>query len=1192
MHFAKLRLAGFKSFVEPTELVIEPGMTGVVGPNGCGKSNLVEALRWVMGENRVKQMRGGEMDDVIFAGTTSRPPRNLAEVALFVDNHDRKAPSAYNDQVEFEVVRRIERGQGSAYRIGGRDVRARDVQLLFADAASGAHSPALVSQGRIGAIISAKPTERRQLLEEAAGITGLHSRRHEAELKLKAAEANLARLDDVLKTLNDQLATLKKQARQAQRYRSMSDLIRKAEALSLHLAWNEATAQRDTAAERFAITEQTVAKIAAEAAHAATELANAQSTLPDLRKAEAEEAARLTRLGVAREQLDAEEQRVNVALSDISARLTQLAADMERERIQAADAEAAMARLAAERSEIEQTDIAAAEQAREVEAELNRVKADVEGLDAELARQTEAVAKAEAERAALAREIQELTERAQKTDARLGTTKAERERLEAAALEFDPQIKAAEAKVAEAEAALDTARAESEAAEMQLRAIQEEETGAREALRTAESELARIDAEATALAAVLKGASSSQDYTPVLDQITVRAGYEAALGAALGDDLAAALDTSAPMHWRLVDSGAPAPAALPPGIEPLAHYVTAPAALARRLSQIGVVETEAQAADVARFLAQGQRLVSKDGALWRWDGFTAHAGAPTASATRLAQRNRLDELTRSRGTFADVLEGAKNRFAAAQAVTRDAQTRDRDAREAAKKLYNELTQIREARATLARQAAAEAARVAGLAEQIERATQDLADHESRRDAAAQTLAALPDPATAREKLVQDRSELARRRTHLSELETTRDRLTREAEARSRRRTDIATESAAWAARLDAARRQLDLLAEREAQTTEEQARLQARPAEIATERAALFERLAQAEVDRKAAADRLAEAEAKVAEADKALKDIEAQHAVAREDRVRCEGALQQAEHDLSELAQRIRERVDCAPEETLAIAGHEAGDELPDKEQILGRLERLIRERDTMGPVNLRAEQEMEELEGQVTGMTAEKDDLVAAIARLRQGIASLNREGRERLLAAFDTVNKHFQELFVKLFGGGRAHLALAYPPPPGPLTHDPNATPEQIALAEAAHAEASRNYKEDPLEAGLEVFASPPGKKLQNLSLLSGGEQALTALSLLFSVFLTNPAPICVLDEVDAPLDDANVDRFCTLIEHIAGTTGTRFIVVTHHRLTMARMDRLFGVTMAERGVSQLVSVDLRQAERLRDAVPKTA
>jgi chromosome segregation protein len=1181
MHFAKLRLSGFKSFVEATELAIEPGLTGVVGPNGCGKSNLVEALRWVMGENRVKQMRGGEMDDVIFAGTTSRPARNLAEVALLVDNNSRKAPSAYNDQVEFEVVRRIERGQGSAYRVGGRDVRARDVQLLFADAASGSHSPALVSQGRIGAIIQAKPTDRRTLLEEAAGITGLHSRRHEAELKLKAAEVNLSRLDDVLRTLNDQLQALKKQARQAARYRSMSDLIRRAEATSFHLAWTDAVAACTTTAERFAATETAVAEIAGRAAHAATELANAQSALPDLRKAEAEAAARLTRLGLAREQLDAEEARVTAALAEIEARLRQLSADMERERAQAADAEAALARLAAERTDIEATDITAADTAREVDAELNTVRTDVETLDGDLARATEAVAKAEAERAALAREISELTERAARLEARLNETQAERARLDAAAIEFDPQLREADERVAEVEAALNAARGEADIAETQLRAAQEEETGAREALRTAEADLARIEAEATAIDAVLKSASSTHHHTPVLDQITVTPGYEAALGAALGEDLTAPLDADAPMHWRVIDRADSGPS-LPSGVESLARYVTAPAALARRLAQIGVVDTDAQGVDAAPQLAQGQRLVSREGGLWRWDGFIMRAGAPSASATRLAQRNRLEVLILARVAATASAEGSRTRFAAAQGAGRDALTHDRAARDAAQRFYTELSARREARATLARKAAAEAARIAGLAEQIERLAQDLADHDARRTTATQTLQGLLDPAEARAKLVQDRAELGRRRTHLAELESTRDRLTREAEARTHRRADIATESQAWAGRLDAARRQLDQLAEREVQATEEQTRLAARPAEIAQERGALIDRLRDAEAARQEEADKLAAAETAVAEADRQLKAVEAEHAAAREERVRCEGALQQAEHDREELTARIRERIDCAPEETLAIAGLEPGDELPAKEQIATRLERLVRERDTMGPVNLRAEQEMEEVEGQVNGLQTEKDDLVQAIARLRQGIASLNREGRERLMVAFETVNKHFQELFVKLFGGGRAYLSLVQPPPPPP----PPGTPEGAAAADgAAPAEVPAAHREDPLEAGLEVFASPPGKKLQNLSLLSGGEQALTALSLLFAVFLTNPAPICVLDEVDAPLDDANVDRFCALLDHISSTTGTRFIVVTHHRLTMARMDRLFGVTMAERGVSQLVSVDLRQAERMR-------
>ena len=1177
MYFTKLRLSGFKSFVEPTELSIEPGLTGIVGPNGCGKSNLVEALRWVMGENRVKQMRGGEMDDVIFAGTTARPPRNIAEVSLLVDNATRKAPAAYNEQVEFDIVRRIERGQGSAYRIAGRDVRARDVQLLFADAATGAHSPAMVSQGRISAMIQAKPTDRRVLLEEAAGITGLHSRRHEAELKLKAAEANLARLDDVLTTLDAQHQALKKQARQAARYRNMSDLIRRAEAISLHLAWNNATAQRDAALGRFTEAEAAVAEIAGRAAHAATELANAQSVLPDLRKAEAEAAARLARLGLAREQLDAEEARIQQQLAEIEARLVQIQADEVREQAQAVDAEAAMAKLAAERADLEVAEAGAADAAATLDRELNVARADVEALDAALAQATEVVAKTEAELASLNREIGELTGRTARLDARLSETRSERARIEAAATEFDPQLRTAEEKVAGSEAALSAARAEQESVEIQLRAVQEEENAAREVLRRAEADLARLDAEAAALTAVLKGAAA-HDRTPVLDQITVVPGYEAALGAALGEDLAAPLDDDAPVHWRIADSSATG-FELPAGAEPLARYVTVPAALARRLSQIGVVENEAQGSALARVLAQGQRLVSRDGALWRWDGFTMRAGAPSAAATRLAQRNRLDELGGIRTAATAVAEGARTRCAAAQDASKGAQAADRAARDAAQKLYTELASTREAKATLARQAAAEAARIAGLAEQIERLQADLSDHQARLSAASARLVEMPDPTEAREKLVQDRAELGRQRSHLIELESTQLRLTREADSRTRRIAAIAGESTAWAGRLDAARRQLESLLQRQAQTTEERDRHAARPAEIAEERAALLTRLQDAESARHADADRLATAETAVSEADRRLKSVEAEHGTAREERVRCEGAVQQAEHDLQELTGRIRERLDAAPEETLSIGGLEPGDELPSKEQIANRLERLIRERDTMGPVNLRAEQEAEELETQITGMQAEKDDLVQAIARLRQGISSLNREGRERLMTAFETVNKHFQELFVKLFGGGRAHLALAVPPPPPP----PPGTPE--GQAPAVPVEPAPAHRDDPLEAGLEVYASPPGKKLQNLSLLSGGEQALTALALLFAVFLTNPAPICVLDEVDAPLDDANVDRFCTLLDHISDTTGTRFIVVTHHRLTMARMDRLFGVTMAERGVSQLVSVDLRLAERIK-------
>jgi chromosome segregation protein len=1020
-----------------------------------------------------------------------------------------------------------------------------------------------VSQGRISAIIAAKPAERRALLEEAAGITGLHSRRHEAELKLKAAEANLARLDDVLTTLDTQFQGLKKQARQAARYRNMSDLIRRAEAVVLHLRWRAATAAREAAAQRLAEAERFVAEITGRAAHAATALADAQACLPDLRKTEAEAAARLARLGLAREQLEAEEARVNGALAEIAARLQQLAADQERERDHSADARTALARLAAEREGLAAVAAQATDEGYAVSQDLAACSAEVERLDGDVARLTAAVAAAEAERAALAREIADLAGRRDRLAARLADTVVEREKLEAAAANSGPQQAETQLRVIAAERSLVAARGGVDAAEAARRAAQEEEAGAREALRAAEADHARIEGEVAALTAVLAGGSAGE-FPPVIDQITVQPGYEAALGAALGDDLAAPTATEASAHWRVMDGAGTAPE-LPAGAEALAGFVGAPPALARRLTQIGVVADEAEGERLAPHLAQGQRLVTLGGALWRWDGFTVKAGAPIAAATRLAQRRRLEDLRGPRAVAAESCAGARARFAAAQETSRAVEAKDSVAREAERHALAALQAAREERETLARAVAADAARRSGLAEQAERLAADLAEYDARHDTAQARLEALPDPIMQREELAADRAALGLRRARLIELQSAHDRLERETAARARRLVDISAEETAWTARAEGAERQLAVLGQRVAQTTADHERLALRPPEIAAERSALLDRLTEAEAARRAAADRLAEAESAVAAAGRDLKAIEAELGAARETRVRLEAENEQGERASDELVAHIRERLDCAPEETLAAGGLDPDDELPQMAQIEARLERLIKERDTMGPVNLRAEQEAAEVEQQMATLTTEKDDLVRAIARLRQGISNLNREGRERLVAAFDKVNKHFQELFVQLFGGGRAHLTLAPVDPADPA----DGAPKEV----------------DPLEAGLEVMASPPGKKLQSLSLLSGGEQALTALALLFAVFLTNPAPVCVLDEVDAPLDDANVDRFCTLLDDIAASTGTRFVVVTHHRLTMARMDRLFGVTMSERGISQLVAVDLRSAERLR-------
>jgi chromosome segregation protein len=1148
VQFKKLRVSGFKSFVDATELWIEPGTTGIVGPNGCGKSNLVDALRWAMGETSARQMRGGEMDDVIFAGTATRPARNIAEVSLFLDNARRKAPAPFNEAEEIEVTRRIDRGSGSTYHVNGKEVRARDVHVLFADAATGARSTGLVSQGHISDIIKAKPADRRMILEEAAGITGLHSRRHEAELRLRAAETNLTRLDDVLVTLEAQLVGLKRQARQASRYRRIGDLIRRAEAALLHRRWQQATATIEAARARFAQIESEVAALTMRAAKSATAQADAASKLPDLRRAEAEAGSRLQRLVIEREGLEAEEARIEQARREIQSRIAESEGDTARENGRAADAETALARIGEEESAI------AAQQANEASAletavrELAEASREVSGLESDMAAATQRVAGEEARRDALA-------QRASECAARLARLKERAEVLarDTAALQSEAvpaaELAGAESALQAAKDALEASRSDLAAAESAVFEAQSAENTARDVMREAEAAHARLDAEGAALSRLL--GEGDENLPPVIDRVTVEPGFELALAAALGDDLGAPVHDSAPVRWE--ELGPMSGFELPHGAEPLSNFVTAPTALARRLAQIGVVETESQARMMRAQLKQGQRLVTREGALWRWDGFTAASGHGAGAAERLDQRNRLKHVMKMLPEVAEKLAELRARFEAAQSETQNASAALRTRQEAARAAESALESARVRHAELAQKQSAIESKLAALADAAARAESERGEAEAESAQVAAETQNLPDPAQGRAALAEVHRVLSEKRAALAQCQTRHDRLAHEAEARSLRLTALAAERASWQSRAEEAAKMLAALAERLAAARTESEQLAKRPAEIAAARNRLLDEIAAGEHARNEAAHALAAAEAAATEADKQLKEAEQALGQAREERVRAEALVEQAEQARNSVAERITERLGCEPHEALAAAGIAEDEELPELAVVEGKLERLTRERDNMGPVNLRAETESAEVETQIETMKTERADLVSAIARLRQGIASLNREGRERLLAAFAVVDKHFQELFVRLFGGGRAYMKLT--------------------------------EAEDPLEAGLEIFASPPGKRLQNLTLLSGGEQALTALALLFAVFLTNPAPICVLDEVDAPLDDANVDRFCTLIDDIARASETRFLVVTHHRITMSRVQRLFGVTMAERGISQLVSVDLGDAERLR-------
>ncbi len=1150
MKLTRLRLHGFKSFVEPTDFLIEPGLTGVVGPNGCGKSNLVEALRWAMGETSHKSLRAADMDAVIFAGSGNRPARNHAEVAMTIDNSDRSAPAAVNDQDTLEISRRIEREAGSVYRINGKDVRARDVQILFADAATGARSPALVHQGKIGEIIQARPDQRRRVLEDAAGVAGLHARRHEAELRLKAAETNLTRVEDVVGQLAGQIDGLKKQARQAIRYREVAAKVRKAEAMLFHLRWMQAHADVAEAGRTHDLNVREQAERTREQAEAARIQALRAAELPGLREAEAASAAGLQRLNNAREMLDREEARARERVTELDRRLTQFAADIAREQRQLSDADVALARLEAEDAVLKEEIKARVEKRSGADERVAEAEATLAAAERTFSELTTALADLTARRNQFEANVRSHRDRLARLDQDIANVEAEVGRLAAQTGGLgDLEALAAAVEAAQQSLAqLESAMQESEAAHVAARARLE---AARAPLAEADKRVQRLETEAKTISKIVNGETKNL-WPPIIDGVSVAKGYEKALGAALGDDLDAPVEPTAPMRWASLGVAADDPA-LPEGVEALAAHVNAPPELARRLAQIGVVSRE-RGAQLMPQLRTGQRLVSPEGDLWRWDGFVAAAHAPTGAARRLAERARLAdieaELEQARADAIakrQALETADSELKAAAAA-------ESGARDAARNAQRDANAARERHAATEREINRHAARRSALDEARARLAADRAEAHGAHESAVAAVAELPATAENEEKLAAVRADMEGHRRLAAQVRAEAQALAREAELADRRVQAILAESGEWQSRKENAAAQIATVETRIVEVRTERTELENAPAVFAEKRSALISEIEFAENDRRAAADALAAAETLMAETDRAARASLEALSAAREACARSEERMEGTRRRLGDIEHEIRDMLEVEPQGVAALAEIAPEAELPPVLEVEADLEKLRRDRDRLGAVNLRAEEELREVEAQHTTLTTERDDLVEAIKKLRTGIQSLNREARERLLTSFETVNGHFKRLFTELFGGGQAELHLI--------------------------------ESDDPLEAGLEIIAKPPGKKPQTLSLLSGGEQALTALALIFAVFLTNPSPICVLDEVDAPLDDHNVERFCNLLHEMTATTETRFIIITHNPITMARMNRLFGVTMAERGVSQLVSVDLDGAMKVLD------
>ncbi len=1154
IHFSKLRLYGFKSFVDKTDLEIGPGLNGIVGPNGCGKSNLVEALRWVMGEKSAKNMRGGGMEDVIFAGTAKRPARNMAEVVVVMDNRDGGAPAPFENATEIEINRRIEKDKGSQYRVNGKAVRARDVNLLFADTMTGAGSPSLVSQGRITEIITAKPSERRRILEESAGIGGLHTRRHEAELRLRAAEQNLNRLNDSLNELRTRLSSLKRQARQAERYKELNDAIRR---LDLAIHWSEWSAlHQKIRQDKVKFSEfndqvqealQTVNKLTKEAD-------TFDEDLSALRKKTMEAQAILQNFRLSLDRMEQDIKTRDKRLHDTVEAKAQLEKDRDFMTARQSDLLNLIDDASAERE-------TASKLIKDHENIIPNLEIKISELNAELHVLVEAQQSKQTE-IAVAHETRTNT---QKRLAEMVASLASKERLYK---DLESQIEHTQAQITQVEhekealpnfehlkTQLDELHIEKEKQANKIETLKENLYEQNEKHDALKSYLATIAAEIKALENALAGKQSSReiidDETALYKNLTIKAGYEKAVSSALGQWLMmASMNENGSVYWQ--DSNATIPA-LEKGVA-LINFVTAPETLNGFLRSAGYVETLPDNADIKC----GQMLVDKDGGFLRWDGLRVHSDAAQGidqSSFIFEQQNKLKELQQNYKTreasynaqkvVVDRLENdSKLLQDSYDDVIQKSQSLEKTYREtefSQTRINDRLNALNEKISdyqTRANEVITQRDRLSSDIETLKAEAEKLAEHSHQKtqvelDKLSQSISEL-------------RLDIQDKQTQLSQLISERDHAQLKAENLAKDIDRATKENEDLSKRLDEFEERFQRLDEKiavyQADSDGDEESL----------REDLLSKIAAQDAVLKDFQNSLEEREAAYKVTQNALRHAEAEAATAREKRAAAQAGIANAESELKRFEVRIFDTFELSPQALEEKVFTLFQDSLPPITTLQHQKDETTVQRQNMGPVNLRASVEMQENEIILGEMEKEYDDLIKAIEHLRGGIAKLNREAKDRLAIAFERVNHHFKTLFEKLFVGGQAYLEMI--------------------------------HSDDPLDSGLEIFAQPPGKSLQKLSLLSGGEQTLTSIALIFAMFLTNPSPICVLDEIDAPLDDANVDRVCTLMEDIAAQTKTRFIVITHHRMTMARMDRLYGVTMAERGVSQLVSVDMALQEEL--------
>ena len=1157
MKFTRLKITGFKSFVDTTVLDIKPGLTGLVGPNGCGKSNIVEAMKWNMGEAGPSRLRAGEMNDIIFAGTKGRPSRNSAEVTLTIENNNEELLQAYTDSSEIEVSRKIEKDDGSTYQINNKEVRQRDVQILYADIAIGSRSNAIVDQGQVGKIINSKPQERRQILEEAAGISGIHARKHETELKLKSTETNLDKLEEIITNDVSRLKELSRQSNQAKRYKTISENIRKLEATILYQRWNSNKEKIEINKKQLESCTENVNQITRKIASVSLQQQNIENDLPALREENQKYSNILNKLKVEYDILIKEEESISLEKAKQKDTIKNLIAEIfnEEKLFKELDIQYKELTTNINTIKINTTDI-----------NINELKENLENLKKEEAYNSEKLT--ESERALayntsqienLQNEIVKLKLQKEETKNSLQKNIEEIKNLNTISKEnnekdvFLNKIDILKKKLKDEDSKEISTLKKLDIIVKKIKNLNEKIDQKKIVLQ---NKLRSID-QYNASKDILTKLFESDEKNIVINYLKFPNGFEKAIEAALGHGLKASLEKSS-IEWRNIDQQSLK--SLPEGIKSLSDYTKGVPEVLNILKLTGLVDTSEQGDLLQHKLIPGQQLVTKNGGLWRWDGYTHTENAKTPANQILQNKTNLIELTSKINSLQSEISNHETDILNLNSEINSSENNKIDNNAILLKINNSKIDIRSI---------------------IEKEQSAMSIYIENNNVNKTKLAILESSKSKNEYLFQKLSnELAiclKKELSITQIEDLKKNIDQITSKNNEKKIELNNYFSVY-------QKELSTIDNRENhlnQLVNEKSRLDSqinniknriknlkynknhleldiknldlKPIQIEKLKLKIFNEIDNLKKKSNNISEKLLNKENENKSILNELKTYNEELINYREDKARQESLLQQSIERNNEDRERIYEKLKITPDKFNEII--DLSIETQGIEESNLALEKLIIQRERIGPVNLVAEEDSEKLRIKLEEIDKEKEDLINAINKLRSSIRAINKEARARLLEAFDEVNKHFKELFTNLFGGGEAYLNL--------------------------------EGSDDPLESGLELMASPPGKKLQQMSLLSGGEQALTAMALIFSVFLTKPSPICVLDEVDAPLDESNVDRFLDLIDSISKKSETRFLVISHHRLTMARMDRLYGITMQEPGVSQLVSVSLKDAEKIKVA-----